>query len=111
MSLYKVTVVVPKDYFEQFKCKLLSGDFNYIDGYKNCIAWYEVTSSRTIYDNSGERLEETLEDLNIRFELICDEQQLDTVVNNIYDSHPYGQVVVEVSPTVIFTKTERNTTL
>ena len=111
MSLYKVTVEVPKDYLEQFKCKLLSRDFNYIGGYKNRISWYEVTSSRTIYDNSGERIEETFEDLNIRFELICDERQLDTVINHIYDSHPYNQVVVEVSPTVIFTKTERNTTL
>lgn len=111
MSLYKVTVAVPKDYFEQFKCELLSEDFNYIDGYKNCISWYEVTSSRTTYDNYGERLEETLEDLNIRFELICDEQHLGTIVNHIYEIHPYDQVVVEVSPTIIFTKTERNTTL
>lgn len=98
---YKVVTYISVGEFEPFATRLRSEFVNRLGEYENCVSWSEVTSVWTPLEGArpfiGEAGKESRE-REMRIEMLCNEEDVASLVRRIKAIHPYEEVGIDIFP-------------
>jgi len=112
---YKIVVFTPLKNADELTFKMSAAGAGNIGKYSLCsfrtkgVGTFKGSSSSKPFAGKKGRFEMVEE---VRLEMICDQKDLDTVVNTVYANHPYEEPVCEIYPIIVReTKVNKNTAL